>query len=88
MQLSLPSSSYLAYFCEYTIILLWTLCEMGLWSIGLAAKGHDTSSSPPTASNGAFVPFTVTLAGDFGSICMDELGLALLHGSQRQTMFY
>ena len=65
------------------------MCEVGLlWLIGLVAKGHDTSSSPPTASNGAFVPFTVTLAGDFGSIRMDELGLALLHGSQRHAMFH
>ena len=58
--------------------------------IGLRAKGRDTPTHPsrPSASHGALLPFTVTLAGDCDSIRMDDFGPTLLHGSQRQTMFH
>ena len=59
--------------------------------IGLGVRGHDSSSSPlthPPASHGAPVSFTVTLAGDLGSIRMDDFGNTLLHGPERQTVLY
>lgn len=56
--------------------------------IGLASKDTTTHHPRPPASHGAFVPFTIALAGDLGSTRMDNFGLAFLHGPQRKTMFY
>ena len=91
MQLSLQFCSYLAYFCEYTIILLWTLHTVRggiLAVIGLSARDTTTHHHHPSASHGAFIPLTIALAGDFGSIRMDDFGFTLLHGSQGETMFH